>query len=240
MNLITTLATLAPSAEGFSFLGMHVDVSMQRFILAQVFGLLCLAFNFWAYQSDNQRDYFLRFTLGSFFWLLMFIFVGAQLPVMLVAIFSTLRGIVFFWALSRDTPRRRMVARRTMYTTLVIAGVASAIVIPGTRPLTQPFQVFLLIAVLLFVVGQYMPGVYLVRISAVIYAVAVLLLNTPLDTFNPIGIIVELNNILAVVWFFYKFNKKNKERARLAALRPAALALGEPIGIGQPLTVTAA
>jgi hypothetical protein len=211
-----------------SFLGMPIEVGMDRFILGQVLGLLTLFFNFWAYQSSDQRVYFLRFTLGSATWLGMFLAMGAQVPVLLVATFSTLRGVVFWWALAKDSPRRRMVARRAMYTTLAIAAVSSVIAIPDARPETQPSQVLLLVGVVAFVIGQYMPGVYLVRFTAVFYAIAVLLLNTPLDTFNPIGIIIELNNILAVAVFFVVLSRKKAHRARLAAIPPAALALGTP------------
>jgi hypothetical protein len=208
-----------------SFLGMPIEVSLDRFVLAQVFGLLTLVFNFWSYQMEDQRKYFLRFAVGSGFWLAMYLTMGAQVPVLLVATFSTLRGFMFWWALGADSPWRRMIARRTMYTSLAIAAVASVIAIPDARPETQPFQVFLLVGVVLFVVGQYMPGVYFVRISATVYALAVLLLNTPLDTFNPIGIIIELNNLVAIAVFFVVLSRKKKERARLAAMRPAALAL---------------
>jgi hypothetical protein len=217
------------------FLGMPIDVGMDRFLIAQAFGLLTLAFNFWAYQREDQRQYFGLFTLGSAFWLGMFIAMGAQLPVMLVAMFSTIRGVVFYWALGVDSPWRRMVARRTLYATMIIAFTASVVVIPSMRPETIPFQIFLAISVLLFVVGQYMPGVYLVRLFAVVYALAVLLLNTPLDTFNPIGIIIELNNILAVAVFFVALSRRRKEKARLAGIPPKALALGTPVA--QPALV---
>ena len=218
-------------AANFYFLGMPVEVSMTSFIIGQAFGLLTLFFNFWAYQTPNQRTYFLRFTLGSVAWLAMYIAVGAQLPVMLVAIFSSLRGVVFYWALGVDSPWRRMIARRTLYATLLIAFVASVIVIPEMRPETQPFQVLLLLGVIAFVIGQYMPGVYMVRYTALFYALAVLLLNTPIDTFNPMGIIIEVNNMIAVAVFFLRWNSKQKERARLAALRPVALSLGTPVGV---------
>ncbi|WP_165350418.1 YgjV family protein [Xylanimonas protaetiae] len=211
-----------------SFLGMPLEVGMDRFVLAQVFGLLTLLFNFWSYQKEDQRQYFGLFTIGSVFWLAMYIAIGAQLPVMLVAIFSTLRGIVFYWALGQDTPFARMLARRTLYTTMAIAFTASVAVIPSMRPETIPLQVFLAISVLFFVVGQYMPGVYLVRIFAVVYALAVLLLNTPLDTFNPMGIIIELNNMAAVAVFFFFFARRRRESRRLAAIPPKALSLGTP------------
>jgi hypothetical protein len=218
------------------FLGQPIEIEMSRFILGQVFGVLTLVFNFWAYQMDDQRKYFLRFAIGSAFWLAMYITMGAQVPVMLVAIFSTLRGFVFFWALSKDSPWRRMFARRAMYGTLVIAFIASVVVIPGSNPGTHWMQIFLLFAVLGFVVGQYMPGVYFVRIAAIVYAVAVILLNTPLDTFNPMGIIIELNNLLAVAVFFYALNKKNVARRAIADAKPAALSLGTPVFIPQPIS----
>jgi hypothetical protein len=92
-------------------------------------------------------------------------------------------------------------------------------------------QLFLLFSVLLFVVGQYMPGVYFVRIAAIVYAVAVILLNTPLDTFNPMGIIIELNNILAVAVFFVGLSRKNHARRAIADAKPAALSLGTPVSV---------
>lgn len=116
-----------------------------------------------------------------------------------------------------------------MYTTLAIAFAAAVVAIPGARPETRPLQVFLLIGVVLFVIGQYMPGVYLVRVFATVYAVAVLLVNTPLDTFNPIGVIIELNNLIAVAVFFVLLARRRKERARLAAIPPKALALGAAV-----------
>ena len=208
------------------FLGMPIEIGLTRFIVAQVFGLLCLAFNFWSYQTEDQRKYFGRFTTGSFFWFLMYLAMGAQLPVLLVALVSTTRGIMFYWALGADSPFRRMFARRTMYSTLAIAFVGAIAVIPTTRPETIPFQLLLAVTVVLFVVGQYMPGVYLVRIFAVAYAIAVLLLNTPLDTFNPMGIIIEANNILAVLVFFVGFYRRKGTARRLAAKMPACLRLG--------------
>ena len=204
-------------------------VGMTRFVIAQVLGLGVLVFNFWAYQTQDQKTYFLRFTIASGFWVAMFAAIGAQLPVMLVSSISVMRGIVFYWSLSADSPFRRMVARRTMYGTLIIALVAAVPTIMTVRPETIPIQIFLLVGIFAFVIGQYMPGVYLVRAGAVIYALALLLSNSPLDTFNPMGMIVELNNLLAVAVFFIGFNNRNKEKARLAAIRPTALALGRDL-----------
>jgi len=211
------------------FLGMPIEVDMTRFVIGQIFGLGVLVFDFWSFQAEKQLSYFRRTTVSSALWLTMYLIIGAQAPILLVTGFSTLRNVVFTWAFTKDTPRARMIARRTMYNSLAIAFVASVAVIPAMRPETIPFQVLLAITVVFFVVGQYMPGIWLVRISAVFYAIAVLLLNTPLDTFNPIGIIIEVNKLIAIGVFFFVYFRKQKESRRLAAIPPAALGLGTPV-----------
>jgi len=211
-----------------SFLGMPILVSMDRFILAQIVGLAVLAFDFWSFQQKEQRKYFVYTTFSSALWVTMYALVGAQIPVLLVATVSTIRNIIFWWALSEDTPFRRMVARRTLYASLVLALASASMAISAARPETRIFQWFLLVGVLAFVIGQYLPGIYPVRITSVFYAITLILVNTPLDTFNPIGIIIEVNKILAIVVFFAVLARKNRERARLAALKPAALGLALP------------
>jgi hypothetical protein len=67
----------------------------------------------------------------------------------------------------------------------------------------------------------------------VFYAIAVLLLNTPLDTFNPIGIIIEVNNLLAVAVFFIGYARRQRFLKRLAAVMPSALRLATAAP-GQP------
>ncbi|MCL1900338.1 MAG: hypothetical protein FWG11_07515 [Promicromonosporaceae bacterium] len=208
------------------FLGAPIEVGMTRFIIAQVLGLLTLALNFWSYQTEDQRKYFVRFGFGSLTWMGMFIAIGSQIPVILVALVSTVRPFMFYAALKADTPFSRMFARRTMYTTLAISFIGAISIIPFMRPETIPLQIALAVTGVLFIVGQYLPGVYLVRVFAVFYAWAVLLLNTPLDTFNPMGIIIESFNIIAVVWFFVRRARKLRYLRRLAAIRPPALNLG--------------
>ena len=212
-----------------TFLGMPIEVDMTRFVIGQLFGLGVLFFDFWSFQSERQLSYFRRTTISSALWLTMYLFIGAQAPILLVTGFSTLRNVVFTWAFTKDTPRARMIARRTMYTSLAIAFVASVAVIPAMRPETIPFQILLAITVVFFVVGQYMPGIWLVRIFGLTYGLAVLLLNTPLDTFNPAGIIIEVNKMIAIGVFFFVYFRKQKESRRLAAIPPAALGLGTPV-----------
>ena len=212
---------------------MPIEVGMARFVLAQVFGVACLTFNFWSFQKEDQRAYIGRSTIASALWLCMHLTMAAQLPIVLVAVASTIRGVLFYWSLGLDSPFGRMFARRVMYVTLALAFAGALVVIPTTRPETVPFQVLLAITGVLFIVGQYMPGIYLVRIFAVFYAIAVLLLNTPLDTFNPIGIVIEANHLLAVAVFFIGYARRRRWAARLAAIPPKALALGTPAP-GQP------
>jgi len=209
-----------------TFLGQPIEVPMMQFIVAQAIGLGVLAFDFISFQQKNQRRYFGFTAISSILWVTMFALVGAQIPILLVSAVSAIRNIIFWWSTKVDTPKSRMIARRTMYTSLVLALVSSTMAIPAARPETRIFQVFLLFGVLAFVIGQYMPGIYPLRITSMFYALTVILVNTPLDTFNPVGIIIELNKILAIVVFFVILARKNKESARLAAIQPAALSLG--------------
>ena len=208
-----------------SFLGMAIDVSMDRFIIAQALGLLVIAFDFWSFQKPTQVKYFRLTTISSVFWLAMYIVGGAQEPILIVTTFSLLRNIVFTWAFTKDSPKARMIARRTMYFSLFVAVFAGIWRIPSSNPGTHWIQILLAVGVIVFVIGQYMPGVYLVRYTAVFYAITVILTNTPLDVWNPMGILIELNKVIAIVVFFTVFNRKNKERARRAAIRPVALSL---------------
>jgi len=215
--------------DTFYFLGQPIDVGMTRFLVAQVFGLAVLAFDFWSFQAEEQLSYFRRTLASSSAWVIMYIIVGAQAPIILITSASVLRNIVFTWAFTVQTPRSRMIARRTMYASLIIALVLAVPTIAGTRPETQGLQVFLLLGTLIFVVGQYMPGVWLLRISAVVYAVSVALVNSPLDTFNPVGMIIEVNKGLAIVAFFVVYFRRKKRHRELAAIRPKALAVGRDL-----------
>ena len=211
------------------FLGQPIVVPMTQFIIAQVIGLGVLAFDFISFQQKDQRKYFGYTAMSSLLWVTMFALVGAQIPILLVSAVSTIRNIIFWWALRKDTGKARMIARRTVYTSLAVALIAAIPAIIGTRPGTRGLQVLLLIGTLAFVVGQYMPGIWMLRISAVIYAITVGLVNSPLDTFNPVGLIIEANKILAVIIFFAIYFRKEKERARMAAIKPVALSLGRDL-----------
>lgn len=210
-----------------SFLGQPIEVSLVQFFVAQFVGILVLVFDFVSFQQKEQKKYFLFTSLSSVLWVLMFALVGAQLPIILVASVSTVRNVIFLWAFRRDTPRARMIARRTVYVSLVVALTGAAISIPGAQEGTIALQFLLLAGVLVFVVCQYMPGVYLVRFAGVFYAVTVILVNSPLDTFNPVGIAIEANKIIAIIIFFIILRKNNLYKAKLAALRPVALELAE-------------
>lgn len=208
-----------------SFLGMPIEVGMDRFVIAQILGLCVIAFDFWSFQMSKQHQYFQRTTISSLFWLAMYVVMGAQEPILIVATLSLVRNCVFTWAFSTDSARRRMIARRTMYTSLVVAVVASFLRIPQSDPGTHWIQILLAVGVFAFVIGQYMPGVYLVRFTAVFYALTVALTNTPLDVWNPMGILIEVNKIVAIAVFFTVLARKRKQRAHLASLKPAALSL---------------
>jgi len=215
--------------EPVTFLGQAIEVNMTRFIIGQIIGLAVLGFDFWSFQTENQLSYFKRTLASSTLWVIMYFFVGAQLPIIMITAASVLRNSVFTWALIADTGKARMIARRVMYGSLAAVLILAVPTIINTRPGTRLLQVVLAVFTIGFVVGQYMPGIWMLRISAITYAISIILVNSPLDTFNPVGIIIEVNKILAIAIFFVAYFRRQKEKQRLAALKPVALTLGRDL-----------
>ena len=187
-----------------TFLGMEINVAMHWFVIAQILGVITIIFDFISYQIKEQRRYLLWFSIGSLFWMLMFIAAGAQLPIILAAFFSFLRGMVFWWIFAKETKRRKIAGRIFLYVALAAGMVGAIQAVAQATPETRGLQIFMLITALLFIVGQYLPSENYVRVFALFYAVAVLLLNTPLDTFNPMGIMIELAKIISIFVFYLK------------------------------------
>jgi len=185
-------------------LGMEINIAMHWFVIAQILGVITIIFDFVSYQIKDQRRYLLWFSMGSFFWMLMFITIGAQIPVILAAAFSVLRGMVFWWIFAKNTRKRKIAGKVFLYMALAIGLVGAAQGVAHATPETVWLQVFMLVTALLFVVGQYLPSKHYVRVFAIFYAVAVLLLNTPLDTFNPMGILIEVAKIVSIFVFYAK------------------------------------
>jgi len=74
-----------------------------------------------------------------------------------------------------------------------------------------------LFAALGFVIGQYLPGVHYVRVSVVIYAVVVMLTQTPINIlygdfrWNIMGILIESAKIISVVVFYIRYSSNSDE-----------------------------
>jgi hypothetical protein len=198
---------------------MEINIAMHWFILAQVLGVITIIFDFISYQIKDQRKYLLCFSIGSLFWTLMFVTIGAQIPVILAALFSFLRGMVFWWIFAKDTKKRKIAGKSFLYFALAIGLVGAIQGVRQATPETMWLQIFMLVTALLFVVGQYLPSKHYVRFFAFFYAISVLLLNTPLDTFNPMGIAIEVAKILSIMLFYAKIIAKDGKHARAGIIK---------------------
>ena len=201
------------------FLGMTFPVAFEWFIISQIFGLITIIFDFAALQIKNQRKYLLVTSIGSFFWMMMFITGGAQVPIILAAVFSALRGMVFWWIFKKDTPKRKIAGKTFLYVALAIGLVGAIIGIVNAEPSTIYLQVIMLVTALLFVVGQYLPSKHYLRAFGFLYAVSVLLINTPLDSFNPMGIAIEAAKIISIIIFYILLIRKNLLSKQLIKLK---------------------
>ena len=135
-------------------------------------------------------------------------------PAIIAAGFGTLRSFVFFWIFAKKTKRRMVTGRLFLLCFLVVALIAGVIAILNSSPEVRTFQWIVMVAALLFVLGQYLPNKHFVRLTAVIYALAFSLASTPLYIldgdfrWNPIGLMIEASKILSVVLFYILLLKK--------------------------------
>jgi len=204
------------------FLGVEINVPLWAFILGQVLGLVTIILEFVALQIKNQRKYLFTTGIASFFWMGMFIAVGANIPLILAAAFAFLRPMVFWFIMAKDTPGRKKGAKIFLYVALTI-GLGGAIV--GLVGLDQhtswslPLNILMLATALLFIVGQYLPSKHYLRAFSILYSVTVLLLNTPLDVWNPMGIAIEASKIISVIVFYILWIRRGFLKKQLLQIK---------------------
>ena len=193
------------------------------FIIAQIFGVITITFEFISYQIKDKPKYFLTTGIGSFFWLLMFVCIGlatgmpTQLSLIIAAAYSTTRNLVFWRTFSINTPKSREVGINVLLVTIVIALVAGIVVVINAPEQVRWLHGLGLFTALSFVIGQYLPGVHYVRITVVLYAIVVIITQTPINIlygdfrWNIMGILIELAKISSVVIFYIRFSNEPKK-----------------------------
>ena len=193
------------------------------FILAQIFGVITICFEFTSYQIKDKTKYFLATGVGSFFWILMFVSIGlatgmsTQLSLILAATYSTVRNLTFYRIFSKNTPESKEAGLNFLLVMIAIALVAGSVTVLNAPAEVRWLHIIGLVTALGFVIGQYLPGVHYVRISVVFYAFIVLLTQTPINIlygdfrWNIMGIAIELAKILSVVVFYVRFSSQPKQ-----------------------------
>ena len=193
------------------------------YIIAQVLGLITIGFEFASYQIKDKSKYFLATGVGSFFWLLMFVAIGmatgmsTQLSLIVAAAYSTFRNLVFHRIFKTNTPQAKEIGLNFLLFMIVVAAVAGVITVSNAPVEVRWLHILGLFAAVGFVIGQYLPGVHYVRISVILYAVIVLLTQTPLNIlygdfrWNIMGMAIEGAKILSVVIFYIKFSSQPKQ-----------------------------
>jgi len=193
------------------------------FVLAQVMGAVTICFEFVSYQIKNQRKYLLVTSCGSFFWTLMFVFMGLHtsmtvaLAGIMAAGFGVVRGLTFWWIFGKNTRKRKIMGRVFLYICLgAIIPFAVLAIIELYLPQQMIIQSLVLATALLFIVGQYLPSKHYLRIFTLAYALMFLLAQTPLALitrengvyvgyWNPMGVLIELAKISSVIVFYIRY-----------------------------------
>lgn len=193
------------------------------FILAQVLGAITIIFEFSSYQIKNKSKYFLTTGIGSFFWILMFVAMGlatgmsTQLSLIVAATYSTVRNLIFWQIFTKNTPQRKEIGLNFLLVMIGVALVAGIITILNAPEQVRWLHALGLVAALSFVIGQYLPGVHAVRIAVTLYAVVVILTQTPINIlygdfrWNIMGIAIEAAKICSVLVFYARFASAPKQ-----------------------------
>jgi hypothetical protein len=189
------------------------------FIIAQILGLITILSEFASYQIKDKTRYFLVQGVGSLFWAGMFFAMGmasgmdTMLSLIVAAAYSTIRNLVFWRIFAQNTPKSKEFGLNFLLAMIVVALIAGFFSITQAPEQVRWLHIIGMITALSFVIGQYMPGVHAVRITVVFYAIAAMLLQTPLNIlygdfrWNVMGILIEVAKIASVAVFYARFSK---------------------------------
>ena len=199
------------------------------FWIAQFLGVITIIFEFVSYQIKDKPKYFLCTGIGSLFWMTMFFSMGlatgmsTQISLIVAATYSTVRNLIFWQIFSRNTPKSKEFGLNFLLVMIGVALVAGVLSIINAPAEVRWLHTLGMVAALSFVIGQYLPGVHAVRITVTLYAIIVILTQTPLNIlygdfrWNIMGIAIELAKILSVVIFYIRFAKEpNKPQLQFA------------------------
>ena len=187
------------------------------YIIAQVLGMITIGFEFASYQIKDKTKYFLVTGIGSFFWMTMFVAIGlatgmsTQLSLVIAALYSTIRNLVFFRIFSKNTPESKEAGLIFLLVMIVVALIAGVFTVLNAPEQVRWLHMLGLFTALSFVIGQYLPGVHYVRITVVFYAIVVMLTQSPLNIlygdfrWNIMGILMETAKIVSVAVFYYRY-----------------------------------
>ena len=201
------------------------------FWIAQALGVITIIFEFSSYQIKNKSKYFLTTGIGSFFWMAMFFAMGiatgmdTQMSLIVAATYSTIRNLVFWQIFAKNTPQSKEFGINFLLIMIGVALVAGVFSIINSPAEVRWLHTLGMIAALSFVIGQYLPGVHSVRITVTLYALVVILTQTPLNIlygdfrWNIMGIAIELAKISSVAIFYLRFVKE-PNRPQLQFAKP--------------------
>ena len=201
------------------------------FIIAQILGVITICFEFASYQIKEKSRYFLVTGIGSLFWFAMFFAVGmatnmdTQLSLLVASSYSTTRNLIFWRIFAKNTPESKEFGLNFLLVMIGIALVAGTLAVINAPAEVRWLHIIGMVASISFVVGQYLPGVHYVRVTVTLYALVVMLTQTPLNIlygdfrWNPMGIAIEAAKIISVVVFYFRYANSPKQ-PQLAFAKP--------------------
>lgn len=201
------------------------------YLIAQFFGIITIILEIVTYQLKDKTKFFMVSSLSSFFWLLMFIFIGlatgmdTQLSLILAAIYSTFRNGLFYWMTKMDTPETKERGLKILLFMVGLSLIAGVFTVLSAPPQVRWLHIIGVGASVVFAISQYLPGVHYVRGGVVFVAVIIGLTQTPINIlegdlrWNIMGIAIESAKVISVLLFYIKYLKEPK-KAQLQLVKP--------------------
>ena len=193
------------------------------FIITQILGVITICFEFASYQIKDKSKYFLITGIGSFFWFTMFFSIGmatgmdTQLSLLVASSYSATRNLIFWRIFAKNTPESKEFGLNFLLVMIGVAIVAGTLAVVNAPPEVRWLHIIGMIAAISFVIGQYLPGVHYVRVTVTIYALVVILTQTPINIlygdirWNPMGIAIEVAKIVSVLVFYFRYAHEEKQ-----------------------------
>ena len=189
------------------------------FTIAQVFGLITICIDFWAYQDKRPKNYLLKTSLASIAWFFCFLFMAlatgwsTSISLLVISSISVIRGLGIYCFYERKKVKTAFFC--TVMCIALAGWIVSFVLVP---PEVLWLHLVLFVTGTLYSCSQMTKCTIFLRIAAFIYAAFVMVSMTPLNLlygdfrWNITGIIIAAFECIAIIFFITRRRMRSYEK----------------------------